>query len=82
MTTVTNRSEAKRRNRRLRWEAKGLARVAHPQYGTVVVPCASPLSAVMCAAEVWRCRRAAIIADAEVTAARPYDFAATPPFLT
>lgn len=71
---------ARRRNRRLRWEAKGLARVAHPHHGTVVVPCASPLSAVMCAAEVWRCRWVSIIADTEVTAALPCDTLTKTPY--
>lgn len=36
-----------------RWSAKGMARVSHPDHADVVVPCGSPLEAVMCAAEVW-----------------------------
>lgn len=41
------------RDRARRWTARGRARVSHPGYDSVVVPCGSPLEAVMCAAEVW-----------------------------
>lgn len=71
-----------RRNRRHRWEAKGLARVTHPNYGTVVVPCASPFAALKCAAEVWRCKWVVISKDATVTAAMSHDIVAVPPFRT
>lgn len=36
-----------------RWAAKSKARVTHPMWGSVIVPCSSPLAAVHCAAEVW-----------------------------
>jgi hypothetical protein len=29
--------------------------VIHPKYGETIVPCASKLAAIMCAAEVWKC---------------------------
>jgi len=38
-----------------RWREKHIARVVHPKYGTVVVPCGSKLAAIHCAAEVWGC---------------------------
>lgn len=37
----------------LRWSAKGKAKVLHPMWGEVIVPCASGLAAVQCAAEIW-----------------------------
>lgn len=36
-----------------RWEAKPKARVTHPVWGSVIVPCSSTLAAIFCAAEVW-----------------------------
>ena len=66
------RESAKERARRARWEAKALAKVIHPAYGAVVVPCSSPLGAVKCAAEYWHCKWAEIT-DAEVWAAKPED---------
>ena len=38
-----------------RWRYPAAARVTHPDHDTVVVPCRSKLSAIMCAAEVWGC---------------------------
>lgn len=43
------------RSRLDRWGAPGAARVIHPTRGTVVVPCRSQFSALLCAAEVWGC---------------------------
>lgn len=71
---------AVRRNRRLRWEAKGMARVIHPDYGMVVVPCASPFAALKCAAEVWRCNWATISEGATVLASMEGDVMTQPPF--
>lgn len=61
-----------------RWRAKGAARVIHPVRGTVVVPCASPLSALLCAAEIWGCDWLEI-RDAGVWLAEPGDRAETMP---
>lgn len=44
---------ATRRDRLQRWSYPGKARVIHPKYGELIVPCASPLAALTCAAEVW-----------------------------
>ena len=52
------------------WKRPGVARVIHPKYGSVVVPCSSKLSAIMCAAAVWGCHWHKIH-DAEVWAAEP-----------
>lgn len=38
-----------------RWRYPAAARVTHPDHDTVVVPCRSKLSDIMCAAEVWGC---------------------------
>lgn len=61
-----------------RWSAKGTARVTHPERGTVVVPCSSNLTAIMNAAEVWRCDWMEL-RGAEVRAAEPGDVAAVGP---
>lgn len=58
--------------RRNRWIAPGRAKVTHPEYGSVVVPCGSKLGALMCAAEYWRCQWSEIT-DADVRAAAPGD---------
>lgn len=68
------------RARRVRWRAPGAARVIHPIRGTVVVPCASKLSALLCAAEVWGCRWTSID-DAQVWAAAPGDRVAKMPYI-
>lgn len=47
--------ELERRRCRERWNAPGRAVVSHPQYYAVIVPCASPLAALHCAAEIWGC---------------------------
>lgn len=36
-----------------RWSAKNIARVEHPGYGLLIVPCENNYAARMCAAEVW-----------------------------
>lgn len=58
---------AQRRSKTL-WDAKLQARVIHPKYGEVVVPCHSPLAAVECAAEVWGTTWKEIYKEAEVKA--------------
>lgn len=73
-------ASAKKRARKQRWEAQGRARVVHPVYGTVVVPHASNLAAIMNAAEVWRCDWLEIM-DAKVWAAKPDDEAAKMPYI-
>lgn len=60
--------EIERRSRRAQWSAPGVARVIHPDHGAVVVPCGSKFSAILCAAEVWRCDWYKL-RDAEVWAA-------------
>ena len=52
------------------WQTPGLAKVAHPTRGTVVVPHRSNLAALMNAAEVWGCSWMEI-RDAKVLAADP-----------
>lgn len=42
------------------------ARVTHPQYGEVIVPCASKLAAIDLAAIAWHCKTRDIVRDAEV----------------
>lgn len=42
-----------KRRRFERWNAGNIARVSHPKYGTVVVPCENNYAARMCAAEYW-----------------------------
>lgn len=58
---------AARRHKAL-WNAKLQARVTHPEYGEVVVPCHSPLAAQECAAAVWGVTWSEIHKDAKVTA--------------
>lgn len=62
------RREAVARARFHRWQAPGRSRVVHPAHGSIVVPHASNLAAILNAAEVWRCDWATIL-DAEVWAA-------------
>lgn len=64
------RRSAVKRNRIQRWNVPGKSRVTHPDHGSVVVPHASNLSAVMNAAEVWGCDWVKIL-DAEVWAVDP-----------
>lgn len=64
------RREAVARARFHRWQAPGRSRVVHPAHGSIVVPHASNLAAILNAAEVWRCDWATIL-DAEVWAADP-----------
>lgn len=64
------RRDAQARARFHRWQAPGRARVEHPAHGSVVVPHASNLAAILNAAEVWRCNWATIL-DAKVWAADP-----------
>lgn len=49
------RKMAEERSRRDRWAHKCKARVVDPKRGEVIVPCASPFAAILCAAEVWKC---------------------------
>lgn len=74
------RAEAAERSRRARWSAKGAARVIHPTRGTVVVPCSSKFSALLCAAEVWGCSWTEID-DAGVWLAEPGDQVAKMPYI-
>ncbi|OUQ61215.1 hypothetical protein B5E56_03655 [Flavonifractor sp. An112] len=46
---------AEERSRRDRWAHKCKARVVDPKRGEVIVPCAPPFAAILCAAEVWKC---------------------------
>ena len=62
------RRDAQARARFHRWQAPGRARVEHPAHGSVVVPHASNLAAILNAAEVWRCNWVTIL-DAKVWAA-------------
>lgn len=64
------RRDAQARARFHRWQAPGRARVEHPAHGSVVVPHASNLAAILNAAEVWRCDWVTIL-DARVWAADP-----------
>ena len=67
-----NYRKAVERSRESRWNAPGRARVVHPKYGAVVVPHQSNLSAMLNAAEYWRCDWLEI-RGAEVWAANPED---------
>ena len=71
---------AEQRGRENRWSAPGRSRVVHPAHGTVVVPHASNLAAIMNAAEVWRCDWAEIT-DAQVWVAEPGDVPAKMPYI-
>ena len=66
---MNDREQVRRKLREL-WSRKGVARVTHPAYGSVVVPCGSKLSAMMCTAAVWGCHWFKTH-DAEVWAAEP-----------
>lgn len=55
------RREAVARARFHRWQAPGRSRVVHPAHGSIVVPHASNLAAILNAAEVWRCDWATIL---------------------
>ena len=68
------------RSRLERWEPKALARVTHPDHGSVVVPHRSNLAAVMNAAEVWGCDWLEIT-NATVYAAEPGAVPATMPYI-
>lgn len=48
--TTTDRSE---RERAYRWTVRGRAKVVHPDFGSIIVPHASKLTALMNAAEYW-----------------------------
>lgn len=73
-----NYRKAREREREHRWNAPNRARVAHPKYGTVVVPHSSNFAAILNAAEYWRCEWTEI-SDAEVWAATPEDGPAVMP---
>lgn len=63
-----------------RWQKKTIARVTHPKHGTVVVPCGSKLSAIICAAEVWGCKDTDIL-SADVWRAEPGDVPVKMPYI-
>ena len=71
---------ARKRARESSWRAPGRARVVHPTRGAVVVPCSSKLTAMMNAAEVWRCDWMEI-RDAQVWAAEPGAVPAKKPYI-
>lgn len=56
-----HRMLAEERARRIRWAHKCKARVVDEERGEIIVPCASPFAAILCAAEVWKCDWAEII---------------------
>lgn len=58
-------AELELRRNQARWSAPGRAVVSHPDHHPVIVPCASPLAATHCAAEVWGCTWMDVI-DAKV----------------
>ena len=68
------------RSRRERWEQKSLARVTHPNHGSVVVPHRSNLAAILNAAEVWGCDWMEIT-DAAVYLAEPGAVPASMPYI-
>lgn len=49
-----------------RWSYEARARVTHPEYESVIVPCGSCFSALLCAAEVWKVPWDRILKDARV----------------
>ena len=49
-----------------RWSYEARARVTHPEYESVIVPCGSCFSALLCAAEVWKVPWDRILKDAKV----------------
>lgn len=63
--SMEHKINVERQNRRRR-TFPARARVTHPVHGEIIVPCASPLAAVMCAAEAWGCDWAEVL-DSEVT---------------
>ena len=63
--SMEHKINVERQNKRRR-NFPSRARVTHPAHGEIIVPCASPLAAVMCAAEAWGCDWAEIL-DSEVT---------------
>lgn len=80
MKDAPNRWDAVERSRRERWEPKSLARVTHPDHGSVVVPHRSNLSAILNAAEVWGCDWMEI-KDATVYVAEPGAVPASMPYI-
>ena len=59
---------ARKLARERRWTYQGKARVEHPKYGSVIVPHGSNFSAIMNAAEYWRCDWLEISKEARVWA--------------
>ena len=80
MERAVNPRNASERARLERWAPKSLARVTHPAHGSIVVPHRSNLSAIMNAAEVWRCELAEIT-DATVYVAEPGAVPETMPYI-
>ena len=68
---LSRSSASKAMARARRWTAPGKARVDHPKYGSVIVPCCSKLGAIENAAEFWRCDPMEISRAAEVWAVEP-----------
>lgn len=67
---LSRSSASKAMARARRWTAPGKARVDHPKYGSVIVPCCSKLGAIENAAEFWHVDWLAIH-DAEVMFVEP-----------
>ena len=80
MSGNPHRWDAVERSRRERWDSKSLARVTHPDHGSVVVPHRSNLSAILNAAEVWGCDWMEI-KDAAVYVAEPGAVPASMPYI-
>lgn len=68
---LSRSSASKAMARARRWTAPGKARVDHPKYGSVIVPCCSKLGAIENAAEFWGCDLMEIISTARVWAVEP-----------
>ena len=63
---------AEQRTRVERRNAKGIAKVSHHKYGTVIVPHSSNFTAIRNAAEFWGCDWLEVL-DAQVLRADPED---------
>ena len=78
MNEQARNAAAEQLDKTSRWTKKGLARVTDKDRGSIVVPCGSPYSALLCAAEYWGCGWAEIT-GATVVAAEPGAIAVSPP---
>ena len=63
---LSDYERVKAQARERRWTEQKKARVEHPKYGSVIVPHGSNFSAIMNAAEYWKCDLAEIISTAKV----------------